>query len=943
MAEEIEYRPKIDTSDLAAQLQEVRNQINNAVSQQTFSTSIPGPQPQAFAFPLDNAMGMARADVQNFGQSFQNASANSLSAAQNTVNSARLGFQKFVNDAQNNMLTSGYKNPFSNTDTSFPQFNPNDYLKNAMASSWGYGYKPSMSITPGAYMERAAEAKAEGAWSRDLTWGTGIGAGAAVGLGTIAMGVGTGGVGFAVVGAVATGTMLGEFASDATEAVLARDYASGKNIRNYARETSWRFLSGKMDREKLGQIGMEAASLARAESTQGYDLTRGDVERVTKEYTEIGGFDLVRSAEEYRSKLKGVIEGHRKVMQVFKMSEQDALAAMKELNQYGVDPATNATGIAAMAYASGYTAKEFMQFAGQSAEMVRGTGMNMGAAYMGGMTTLAAMKFGLQENIISNNLAAQNGGIENMAASTQRAGYAWANSMSGFTQMAADVAMGGINKAAGLNTVETLGAAVGLLTSGGISGILKYQGSNPERISQYTPGALATNEAVQWAKMVMDLPGIGAENFDQATYRAVLQQSGISITEADNKWAQMKLTQDINRQGSGYYEKIYKDASTIAIRSVPTTYDILTDKISGAISGFFDSASGSLMGKDDAAFKEHQAATFHDSYGTLKLSSAGKLEQADGFSSAAIAAERAKLKGAGRASSEFDAKVSLAKDNAKRLTSAAQGENANFGSRLRSYLMTNGEDLSKMFGAKGSKDEKDSIVGEQFSTLSDSDLRIKSAEYAKKLGINQETFSDHIMSIRKSETESGRLGEVKRANELAKKQTALAGVGELVHDDPKYYENLVSKQNKNEFINDVRWAAGLSSDGSVSGLVGAGLRIATNPFWLGAAFLKHGYKAIASSSQEQVLKMQEDEKAKAAEALEPLRRDQAQRTDVMKALGQVDFSGKMMGAASGTGADQAMAEINARLAAQNTATATKGIWDIMRNGGKMQSDPKGTN
>lgn len=905
---EIEYRPKIDTSDLAAQLQEVRNQINQAVAAQTFATTVPSPQPQAFAFPLDAAMGMSMAgnDMRSFGGSMQTAAQNGASAAQNAVAAARLGFQKFNNDIQNNALTAAYQDPFTGSGN-FPVFNPKNYYSNWAATSFGYGFDPSMSVTPGRYRERAMEAMAEGTLAQRFGMG-----GSVVG-GTLGMFIG-GPMG-AATGAW-LGGMAGDFAYDATEASIARNYSTGKNIRNYIRETSWRTLGGRMDREEAGAIGLEASRLATSTTTQGYNLTRDDIERVTKQYTEMGGFDLVRSAEDYRSKLKSVIEDHRKVMQVLKLSEQDALAAMKDLNTMGVDPGKNAIGIAAMAYSAGYSPKEFLRFAGQSAEMVRGTGIDMSSAFLGGMASLSMIKYGMQEDFISKQLVAHSGGAENMTLNMQRRGYDWATSMSGFTQLAADAAMGGPGRASNLNTVETLSTAVGALTKGGIQGILEYQGTQNERISQYSPMGLVASNTMQWIKQMEMMESVGVK-INQASFRAILQQNGISTTEADQMWSVGNVAQQIARKGSGYYEKMAKEAQTVAIQAVPDKLDILKDRIYGSISDAFDWGSDYFNAKDNEAFKENQRNVERDSYGTIKLNSDGTVEQADGFSKTAIKQKQDALRAAGKKNaSEFDAKVALAKENTKRLEKELSAASSFAGN----LITTNESVVRQVF--KGKTD------AEVASLLSQDDMTVRKtvADAAKAVGMDVESTADSVMGVK--EKYSASLTRVHRLNAAYNQQKQGEDAGFLTHVDQEgYYKKKIQDRAWGDLAGTAAWVTGRDVDGTtIRGAAEKFVRGAIAPIAMAHAGAKYLWDQFTSTDSEKQLELQNKEMADAGAAVKAAKKQQAEVSEIFgKALGRIDFSGKSTGTP-----DQVMAEVNARMSTMNTEKNTRETVDWLK-------------
>ena len=97
--------------------------------------------------------------------------------------------------------------------------------------------------------------------------------------------------------------------------------------------TSWRFLSGefnKGDREDLGQYLRE---LPDQPSIAAKDYSRGEVDEMLSTFTEAGGFDYVRTAQDYKEKTKQLFDGHRQLMHTLHVASKEATALMGQLSR----------------------------------------------------------------------------------------------------------------------------------------------------------------------------------------------------------------------------------------------------------------------------------------------------------------------------------------------------------------------------------------------------------------------------------------------------------------------------------------------------------------------------------------------------------------------------------------------------------------------------------
>jgi hypothetical protein len=570
--QDLNYKVKLDTADLAAQLQQVRAQIDQAVGSVAFNSTAMASQPTQFAFPIQDyarqAGLLAQADMQNLASTAQMGGRHIATMAE----AAQLGFQKFNNDVQTALLTQG--TPLINTASGgyYPDPSQRSFTSNAAAALIGWGYDPKYSITPGEFNRLSSYQAASQVIDAGL-----ISAGSLVGgaLGTLLPLppiIGT------AVGQY-VGGKVGGFVNDAVAATVLRDFTYGQKIKEYAWNTSWRFLGGRFSREEAGRIGENLSTEQRSTALLGYDITANDVSRVMSEFTGIGGFDYVRSADEYQTKARSMIDNHRKIMQVLKVTEDEALSIIKEFNLQSPNADIGAMTMrtAVSAYASGLTGREMSQFANQASELVRGTGISMASAFWGGMDTLESVKAGMAGGSIPLELIRQYGGAENYALNVNRIGYNWAQSTSGYTQFAAASALGGLPQTIGLSPTQTMGAAVGMITQGGLQYMLERQGAMADMISLQDPQLMAAYSSLQFAHQ-MYAAGLAPT---RDAFIGTLQNMGMSQPEAALRWNSMMPKVRPNRAAR------ISDATQLALDETPSTwsivYDVFGNDVSSAI------------------------------------------------------------------------------------------------------------------------------------------------------------------------------------------------------------------------------------------------------------------------------------------------------------------------------------------------------------------------
>src|SRR5271157_733599 len=98
----LNYRVNVDTSSLASQLQQIKNQVDSAMASYTFNATLPDPYPRAYAFPAQQF----NDQMVQFGVGASQGLGIAQQSADQFMMSSRLGFQKFAYDVQNSMLAT---------------------------------------------------------------------------------------------------------------------------------------------------------------------------------------------------------------------------------------------------------------------------------------------------------------------------------------------------------------------------------------------------------------------------------------------------------------------------------------------------------------------------------------------------------------------------------------------------------------------------------------------------------------------------------------------------------------------------------------------------------------------------------------------------------------------------------------------------------------------
>jgi len=454
--EPLEYKISFDTSEVAQKLSEVKNAMDVAFGAQAFNTA--GADAYPFQGMFEGATSMASSAMTSAQQGVQMAQGTfgSIQDAFSTMaETSRLGYSKFTRDLEMTGLMSGSMRGAPQPMTygeHIQQIRQGDLWDDIMGGA-GFGYSPTMPMSKKEYTRRHKDETLNDFMTP--SWGEAIGVGAAAAFASGPVGWGTVAIGAAALG---TKAALYPFTSELRHQRALEGFVSG---------TSWRFLSGELNREDTREIGQFLRELPDQPSMEQKGYTRSEVDETLSTFTEAGGFDYVRNAREYREKTKQLFEGHRELMHTLHVTSKEATSLMAQLSRdLGVDNFTAFSGeVAALATGAGLTRTEAASFMMKSAEMVRGTGYNMENFALGAGRMLEDVRNMAREGIISKEDLRQYGGEQNIALNMARSAMNYAGSPAGFVTQAAlasaQLGGGGLEDVAGMSFQQKLGITAG--------------------------------------------------------------------------------------------------------------------------------------------------------------------------------------------------------------------------------------------------------------------------------------------------------------------------------------------------------------------------------------------------------------------------------------------------------------------------------------------------
>ncbi len=454
--EPLEYKVTFDTSEVAQKLSEVKNAMDVAFGAQAFNVA----GPDAYPFQaLFNSPALAAAKE---GATMAQGTFGDIQSAFNTLaETSRLGYSKFTRDLEMTGLMAGSMRGAPQTLTygqQMQQIKQGGWLDDIIGGI-GIGHDPTMTMSRAEYKRSYRK---EGLSDfMEPSWGEA--GGAALGLG-LAAAFHAGPIGWTAA-ALPAAALVGKAALYPFTSELRHQRA----LESFVGGTSWRFLSGefnKGDREDLGQFLRE---LPKQESIAARDYSRGEVDEMLSTFTEAGGYDYVRTAQDYKEKTKQLFDGHRQLMHTLHVTSKEATALMGQLSRdLGIENfAGFSAEVGALADVAGLTGSEAATFLMKTSEMVRGTGYNMKDFALSAGRMLQDVQNMAQKGIISDEDLRQFGGVGGITANMARSAMNYAGSPAGFVTSAAlasaQLGGGGLADLAGMGFQERLGRTVGHL------------------------------------------------------------------------------------------------------------------------------------------------------------------------------------------------------------------------------------------------------------------------------------------------------------------------------------------------------------------------------------------------------------------------------------------------------------------------------------------------
>jgi len=429
------YKVEIDPSDLGAQLDQIRSQVDLAMGSFAFSQA-------AAPAGLDLGMGGGAGEFisqagQGFAatsQEFMQSDATSLGGMLNhNYEAFKLGYSKFTTGLERmgamvppsplvNFSQSGLTDFTRQMEAMQSVGRPGGQLFSATAlqstdmpglipGALGFGYDPDkMSMSRFEFNEQYADAmgkRARGLLEDNALGLAGTAAGAAIGAAGGPIGAGVG----AIIG------MAGDMTMGWLGAQRRQEEQVGEALGLITDQT---FMKDPMTAKEGTAMAGRLLGVADTYDSRVTKLTRDDIQSQLLEFTESGGFDAVRSADEFETTAKGLIENTRKVMRSLKMTQEEAIGFMADMQREGFS-STGDAGMLAMevstnAKANGMDSMELMNFMRQGSEMFRGSGIGMA----GGMQMLQEARTTTQQLIQGPgrglDVVRELGGADNAAA-----------------------------------------------------------------------------------------------------------------------------------------------------------------------------------------------------------------------------------------------------------------------------------------------------------------------------------------------------------------------------------------------------------------------------------------------------------------------------------------------------------------------------------------------
>lgn len=513
--ETIRYRVEIDQSDLATQLSQVRQQMDQALGSLSFGRANQSPNFD----PYQNAaMDVANAGFQE-ASNLQNTAINVQNAITEGVEIAQLGYQKFTQDLQMTGLlspTTPEGQQFANrfvglTGMNLPQFQEYGAIKSFLGTTAGFGYDSDLPLSRGAY-KRGMSRRLSEELPNFLTNALSVPALFIPGVGPIA----------------SLGLAFGDEAAKA----LSPEREATKDMADYIRLTTQRSVMGGMNRQDARRSAERIRELQYDPNLRAIGVGSEEMENVLDQFTKQGGFADVQNVAQYVDRARDTIENFRKVQHALQTTTEEAVRVMAQTTRYGIggdDPTGFISRIATMSDQTGFSPGELMHVAQQGAEMVRGSGTDLATGAEGAIEMTRFVRQGLKSGLFDPETIRHLGGTTQAALTSQQQALNWGQTPRG--RIATYSMLGG---GIGVGTPGELGAqAVRSFGDGGVMSVIRNKIAAREAQNELGASGLGIMQAVNYAEEFRSLIGPGEQfNFDElAQYISMSKQ--IPIRQAE--------------------------------------------------------------------------------------------------------------------------------------------------------------------------------------------------------------------------------------------------------------------------------------------------------------------------------------------------------------------------------------------------------------------------
>jgi len=551
--EDLTYRVNLDTSQLSGQLENLKSQIDLAAGGTSFS-NIGSEELMPLPGAVENIPGLAIDPFTNMGETglLETLTGGLSQAWHNVAEAGQAGYHKF------NEGLDTYRNA-----------QPSNTVPRIYGSDTGYS--PDMMSGPERFQQMQIEMEGRGIWGRMGVKAFGMGwnpddpmssreysnmanqelpPGAPGTFISSLLSMGISEVAGSIAGVAATpyvgpwgGLGVNMATTLAVDAVISKPLGmllgpDKDEVLNYQRA---KFFQNQSRAGKRIDLSFDEAK----GTADIVDTFMGSTEAFMHNYSETemndalstfdtsGGLSMVSNAQEYRSKISSFLDSHREVMQILRMSSQEAAAFMGEMNGMGLTgDAGTATAVSLQLSSAGstlgYTPAETMSVIARGRELVRGSGIDMSGAGADLLSTTLGLTRSVQEGTLSGSVIAHAGGIEQAAAMKLKAGYNYSQSVPGQIGMLAAVGAGSFGEVGKMGFSEMMQTAMGQI--GDMGDILTYFGTTDDIASAAGSEYFNTLEAGNHARLLTELMGRPATSEEFEGF--LVNQPGIDRVQA---------------------------------------------------------------------------------------------------------------------------------------------------------------------------------------------------------------------------------------------------------------------------------------------------------------------------------------------------------------------------------------------------------------------------